>query len=212
MPPPRSDLGRLIELMTTRRVYDPWQDLARRSGVALRWHSGDVGRFRNPFAVTNFRELSVSFSVGMPDWQMRATCAHECAHLDRGPITPSELAREEERVDLLAAQRLIDPALFEALVQTYPEPSATQIHQVLRTSEDHFAIYEQWRRGAGKQTAFLAWEQDLQPWPAPWIENHASDMPTATLRAMAANEADTDFDSTSSGRMGTFAWLPEINH
>lgn len=181
------ELARLGELLATREAYDPWQDLARRDGVDVRWHVGRIEGWRDALGVTNFPGLSVSFRVGLPEWQLRSTCAHECAHLDRGPIVPSELEREEKRVDLLAAQRLINPAIFDAFVVAFNDPSAAQIHRVLRVSEDHFTLYAKWRWGVPQQTALGAWEREPIPWPASWIERHAASMPSAAGFARAAN-------------------------
>ena len=64
--------------------YDPWSDLAKRTGVQLEWHTGRVSKWKRPLDVTNYGDLSVTLLLAMNELQLRSTLAHELVHL--GPV------------------------------------------------------------------------------------------------------------------------------
>lgn len=173
--------------------YDPWVDMFRRTGVELRWHNagtrslGSMGYDNAVFALTCFDELWTSLRIGLNEVQLRSALAHELAHLDRGPqLIGSDVQAEEDRVDLLAAQRLIDPVIFDALMDaTDGTPSSRAQNLTLFVDKSIFKSYSQWRAGVTAGTARSAWRKALQPtpWPAPWIEKWADDLPLAAAFA-----------------------------
>ena len=97
-----------------RSGYDPWTDLAEnwpQIEVVVRPMRGTLlGELRYPV---------ISLRAGTSSAQRRCTLTHEIVHLERG-VTDCGLwaAREERRVDVAVAQRLLP---IDLLVATYRE-------------------------------------------------------------------------------------------
>lgn len=152
-----------------RRIpYDPWLDLA------LRLQPG-VPYAANVSAIEFFAGSDEINHVGLTVWsprkvirlnsdqseaQLRTTLTHELLHCERGRV-PRELQdAEEDAVELLTAQRLIDPDLFDAGADAH----------VLRVDEDCMRRYAEWRQTVSAETAAAAWESATwgMPRPASW--------------------------------------------
>lgn len=167
--------GDLLKLLLNRRTkaYDPWADLARRTGIELLWHTGESGDLNKPWGLTNFQHLSISLLMGLNHAETRSTLTHELIHLERGPMRERRQDAEERAVELLTAKRLVDPLLYDALVEAYPSPTWRQIMTVLEVDECTFEAYAGWRSGVQDATArrVWAWEAPVEPrWPAVWLE------------------------------------------
>ena len=166
--------------------YDPREDLLRRKGVDLKWHN-DTARFGKGFTgkvwgLTSFTDLSVSLHVRLSEVQLRCTTAHECAHLDRGPVPAEKTKREEAAVNLLAAQRLIDPIVFDALMEaTKGNPTKHARYATVGVDRRLFMHYVTWRRRVTNKTAERRWEQARRPtsWPPRWLEEEPDSFPIA---------------------------------
>lgn len=190
-PPVRHLPSSLLELTYERSQlhdwgrYDPRQDLKRRTGVDLLWHndSADFGTFTGKVrGITNFTKLSVSLHVHLSEVQLRCTLAHECAHLDRGPVTAERTRREEQAVHKLAAKRLIDPVLFDALMEaTDGAPGKHARYLVLGVDAMTLEVYASWRKGVTETTALRRWEKAVEPsqWPPRWLTEKATGYPIA---------------------------------
>lgn len=175
--------------------YDPWDDLARRTGVDLAWatHLG-VPTTPNACGITDFSELRISLKVGMHETELRSTLAHELAHLDRGPTTSDEIARDERAADLLAATRIVDPVVFDALMARYDgKPRMFPVYHALGVDRELFEVYRSWRRRVNPTTAMRRWEEALQPtpWPAPWMRRYADEWPRMARAAGLASPTNT---------------------
>lgn len=93
--------------------YDPWQDLAGRPDLTLRWrHQRQCGLYRH-------HDRSILLRHGLTGAQARCTLAHELVHAERGDVQLSERAlnaRQELVVEREAARRLISlQALADAV-------------------------------------------------------------------------------------------------
>lgn len=198
--PDERELGGLIDLIIERRkihVYDPWQDLARRKGVDITWHTNrKVDRFDAALGFTRFDQLRVSLLVDQNTCggQLKATLAHELGHLDRGPtgFTGLSEAREERAVDLLAAWRQVDPVIFDELMAaTNGCPTRRQVNYALAVRGSVFDTYEAWRRRVKPTTAVARWEEckEPAPWPAPWIERCEQRWPLAAAFSQQDDDA-----------------------
>lgn len=183
--------------------YDPWADLAQRPGVDIVWHAdGRSGsrKYPNALGLTTFSELRVSLKVGMAEHTLRGTLAHELVHLDRGPVAPDVdasgkayarvIAREEARVDLQAAQRLVDPVVFDALIARCDGgvPKRSQWLVLFNCDDRFYEVYADWRRRVKATTAMRAWEraQEPAPWPPRWVAEDLDDY-AHTAQVIAAH-------------------------
>ncbi|NRQ51570.1 hypothetical protein [Aeromicrobium stalagmiti] len=185
--------------MSRPAAYSPWDDLARRTGVDLRWHNGKVAKWERPLGVTHFADLSVSLLVGRPEHSLRSTLTHELVHLDRGGFERSggKERIEERRVQRAASQRLIDPVLYDLLIDYMNDSDAhfavagRILRRVLLVDWRMFQAYADWRKGVTLKTAMRKWEQfgpDCLPaWPAPWMASKANHL--AIQHALDACEA-----------------------
>lgn len=190
----------LLQLFAERKVkaYNPWTDLATRTGVDLQWHKGRVGKFECPLGVTDFEELSVSLHVGMNEVQMRCTLTHELIHLERGfeGVEKNE-SNEERTVRLLTAKRLVDPVLYRLVLERWPEPEGSRA-SILGVDKGTFRTYSKWRSGVTERTALRVWRQHqvrYPIWPPAWVDDkraakaarHAGPRPRASVAPTATN-------------------------
>lgn len=154
--------------------YDPWLDLGRRRGVEVDFHNpGPVAHWSNPRGLTHFGKLRITLRFSMMDVQMRCTVAHELVHLDRGPRGDhvSE-AVDEARTSRLAAQRLVNPYVFDRLQEIYDGKAPNYaIHTALNVDRATYLDYRGWRARCKASTAQRAWDEARvqTPWPALWI-------------------------------------------
>lgn len=76
----------------------------------------------NTLAVVNYHERRVDVLVGQPARQRVCTLTHEYVHIQRGPVPGWLTAREERKVDEIAARLLIsDEALADAMVWCFDQ-------------------------------------------------------------------------------------------
>lgn len=87
----------------------PWRWLRSQPHVTVLWAELDD----DLLGYAEFDTNTIVLAVGMTQAERRSVCAHENAHLRRGPVMPHLEAREERTVDALVARDLIP---FEALV------------------------------------------------------------------------------------------------
>jgi hypothetical protein len=193
--------------------YDPWDDLAQRPGVDIGWHTeGNSGsrRYPNALGLTNFAELRVTLLVGQPEHQLRCTLAHELVHLDRGPISlrgdsPADaraVAREEQKVHLLAAQRIIDPVVYDALMRRYDgKPTTFQVRTALGCDRSTIKAYTAWRRRVRPATAMRAWENGRGPisWPPAWVRSERYEEAARWISASSGRSSSSSCNETASG-------------
>lgn len=151
----------------------------------MQWHIGKVSKWDRPLGVTDFTNLSITLRADLTEQQLRCTLTHELVHLERGPTNYTGLStpREEEKVHLVASQRLVDPVLFELLAKdsddrAFSGPARIRLLGVdLRTLK----VWAKWRAGVQMKTALARFEQfhPEQPpqRPAPWIERYRASHP-----------------------------------
>lgn len=87
----------------------PWRWLRDRPHITVLW--ADLPDDLLGYA--EFASGTIVLTTGMTQAERRSVCAHEAAHLDRGPVMPHLEAREERAVDARVARELIP---FDALV------------------------------------------------------------------------------------------------
>jgi hypothetical protein len=96
-----------------RSAYDPWTDLAEN------WP--EVGTVLRPMRGTLLGELRypvIALRAGTSSAQRRCTLTHEIVHLERGVTDCGPWSgREERRVDVEVAQRLVPIALLVTTVR-----------------------------------------------------------------------------------------------
>ena len=56
---------------------------------------------------TCHRTQTVTLALGMSQAERRCTIAHETAHIERGPVAPQQVRREELEIDRTVARLLI---------------------------------------------------------------------------------------------------------
>lgn len=181
MTQPAAPLGDALQRLLARQAdaYDPWADLAERTGVQLAWHvRGSHEDHPGAIGLTTYSSLTISFLVGLTEVEMRSTLTHELLHLERGPVTLGRTPREEEIVSDIAAKRLVDPALFDALIAVNDDPDRAQITTALRVDRATFKCYRRWRSTVQARTAHRVWQQARNAtitWPPTWLEAKADE-------------------------------------
>ena len=93
--------------------HHPWRRFAELTDWSLRWAElppGVMGR-------TCHRTKTVTLALGMSQAERRCTIAHETAHIERGPVVPQQVLREELEIDRTVARLLIPslPQLVDAM-------------------------------------------------------------------------------------------------
>ena len=88
----------------------PWRRLRELTHITLQW--ADLPDHIMGFA--HFETDTIVLSKRLNQAERRVTCAHEVAHLLRGPVPPHLREREERVVEEIVARDLIP---FDALVE-----------------------------------------------------------------------------------------------
>jgi hypothetical protein len=86
--------------------HHPWRRFAELTDWSLGWAElpdGVMGR-------TCHRTRTVTLALGMSQAERRCTIAHETAHIERGPVAPRQVLREELAIDRTVARLLIPSA------------------------------------------------------------------------------------------------------
>ncbi|RYB90992.1 hypothetical protein EUA93_18835 [Nocardioides oleivorans] len=204
--PERATYPGLFDLVIERRqaawdaglYYDPWTDLTRRTGVNLEFRNGGPYEdWKDPWGLTNFNDLDVTLRFGLTEWQLRSTLAHELVHLDRGPRADhTSEAVDENRTNRLAAQRMIDPVVFDKIMELgNGKPNRWVINHALGVDLGLFRHYRGWRKTCKESTAMKAFEasRTKTPWPAPWVyklvQKHPGNWPYMENAIAAAESA-----------------------
>lgn len=79
----------------------PWRRFRRLTQFTLKWHDGGLRGF------TDYEAKTISLRRGMTHDERRSTILHECLHVERGPALDTLSAREELRVERVAARLLM---------------------------------------------------------------------------------------------------------
>ncbi len=87
----------------------PWRRLRHLPHITVVWADLPDGLL----GVADFITATITLTTGMTQAERRSVCAHELAHLDRGPVPAYLTPREELAIDAAVARDLIP---FGALV------------------------------------------------------------------------------------------------
>lgn len=93
--------------------HHPWRRFAALTDWSLEWADLPEG----VMGLTCHRSRTVTLALGMSQAERRCTIAHETAHIERGPVAPHLVRREELEIDRSVARLLIPsvPRLVDAL-------------------------------------------------------------------------------------------------
>lgn len=171
--------------------YDPWMVLNFCDGLELRWHGqGPHEGHHNPWGLCDFRNASISLQLGLLPHESRGTLTHELIHMERGPKPESVLEADEEReVNWLAVQRLVDPHIYELVMDaTEGAPSDQVVRRIVNVAPHMFSIYVDWRRNVSAEHAEEIWTsaaaaQTRPVWPPVWLERFDASPAWKQLRA-----------------------------
>jgi hypothetical protein len=95
------------------RLHDPWCRFSELTEWTLRWAELPPG----VMGTTCHATRTVTLALGMSQAERRCTIAHETEHIERGPVPPHEVQREELLIDRRVARLLVPslPELVDAL-------------------------------------------------------------------------------------------------
>src|SRR3954451_892466 len=97
----------------TSRLHDPWRRFSELTEWTLRWAELPPGVVGTTCDATS----TVTLALGMSQADRRCTIANETEHIERGPVPPHEVLREELLIDRKVAGLPIPslPELVDAL-------------------------------------------------------------------------------------------------
>jgi len=87
-------------------LHHPWRRFAQLTDWSLQWAELPPG----VMGLTCHRTKTVTLALGMSQAERRCTIAHETEHIERGPVAPHAVQREELEIDRTVA-RLLLPSL-----------------------------------------------------------------------------------------------------